>query len=441
VSDFAPAPRRVVSFRNVDIVFGADPKPALALIDQGFGRAEIAEQTGQIVGVRQANLEVREGEIVVLMGLSGSGKSTLLRAVNGLHRISRGSVTVFDGETDVEIQKASARRLRRLRRRRVAMVFQQFGLLPWRTVHDNVALGLELDGVRRRKRAELVREQLELVGLAAWGDKRVHELSGGMQQRVGLARAFATAAPILLMDEPFSALDPLIRVRLQDELLQLQARLNRTIIFVSHDLDEALKIGSRIAIMEGGEIVQVGTPQEIVLNPSSDYVRNFVAHMNPLNVLRAQEVMTPFHLLPPDGPDAARVGGDLRLTRTCECARGGEPVPVVPLDGAAPPPREALVAVPGEMPLRALIDARLRHPGPFVIRNGETVAGLIRDEELFRCLVRTQADHPAEPPPGPPPTSRAVVPERPAAPVLIAETPTSPVVIPEAERSEAVREP
>ncbi len=192
------------------------------------------------------------------------------------------------------------------------MVFQQFGLLPWRTVNDNVALGLELDGMSRSKRMEQVAAQLELVGLTGWGDKRVHELSGGMQQRVGLARAFATAAPILLMDEPFSALDPLIRVRLQDELIELQRKLNRTIIFVSHDLDEALKIGSRIAIMEGGEIVQVGTPQEIVLSPSSEYVRDFVAHMNPLNVLRAQEIMAPYATLPQVGSNGSvRIGDEM----------------------------------------------------------------------------------------------------------------------------------
>lgn len=383
----ATTPRQVVRFSDVDIVFGGDDAAALALIDQGRSRAEIAEATGQIVGVKGASLGVGEGEIVVLMGLSGSGKSTLLRAVNGLNRISRGSVTVFDGEADVEIHGCSPSRLRSLRRRRVAMVFQQFGLLPWRSVDDNVALGLELDGVSRAERIERVRAQLDLVGLSGWGTKRVHELSGGMQQRVGLARAFATAAPILLMDEPFSALDPLIRVRLQDELLQLQRQLNRTIVFVSHDLDEALKIGSRIAIMEGGEIVQVGTPQDIVLNPSSGYVRDFVAHMNPLNVLRAGEIMIPFDALPRDGADgAARIDADLTLTRTGQAQGNGAAVPLVPLAGLADAPLRACIAVGLETPLRALIDARLKHAGPFVIQDGGTVSGLIRDEDLFRCL-------------------------------------------------------
>jgi glycine betaine/proline transport system ATP-binding protein len=173
------------------------------------------------------------------------------------------------------------------------MVFQQFGLLPWRSVAENVGLGLELGGVARSARAERVARQLDLVGLADWADRKVGELSGGMQQRVGLARAFATNAPILLMDEPFSALDPLIRTRLQDELLELQEKLHRTIIFVSHDLDEAFKIGDRIAIMEGGRIVQIGTPKDIFSDPANDYVADFVANMNPLGVLRAADVMEP----------------------------------------------------------------------------------------------------------------------------------------------------
>jgi glycine betaine/proline transport system ATP-binding protein len=383
----------VVRFRNVDIVFGSEPESALPLIDQGRTRTEITKETGQIVGVKNATLSVREGEIVVLMGLSGSGKSTLLRAVNALNKITRGSVTVFDGEADVEVHRCSAARLRALRRRRVAMVFQQFGLLPWRTVNDNVALGLELDGMSRAERSTRVAAQLELVGLSGWGDKRVHELSGGMQQRVGLARAFATAAPILLMDEPFSALDPLIRVRLQDELIELQRKLDRTIVFVSHDLDEALKIGSRIAIMEGGEIVQVGTPQEIVLSPSSDYVRDFVAHMNPLNVLRAQEIMTPFERLPRAGTNgAAQIDEDLTLTARGEGRRNGEAVAVVALENAAAAPHRAFITVGRETPLRALIDARLKHTGPFVVREGETIAGLIRDEDLFRCLTQARSE-------------------------------------------------
>lgn len=296
-----------VIFENVSIVFGEKPDVALPLMDEGRDRADIQKETGQILGVHNCTLEVETGEILVLMGLSGSGKSTLLRAVNGLNPVARGDVRVHDGASMISVTHADKATLRRLRLSCIAMVFQQFGLLPWRTVRENVGLGLELGGMGRAERTKKVDEQLGLVGLSDWADRKVGELSGGMQQRVGLARAFATDAPILLMDEPFSALDPLIRNRLQDELLDLQARLKRTIIFVSHDLDEAFKIGNRIAIMEGGRIVQCGTPREIFSNPASDYVADFVAEMNPLGVLRAQDVMEPASGTPEQtvGPDAA----------------------------------------------------------------------------------------------------------------------------------------
>ncbi len=280
-----------VDFRNVDIVFGAAQKEALALIDQGATRAEILERTGAVLGCADCNLTVNEGEISVLMGLSGSGKSTLLRAVNRLNVPARGTVMVKDGGRQVDVASCDTGTLRHIRQTRVAMVFQQFGLLPWRTVEENVGFGLELSGVPEAERKERVRRQLALVGLDQWAKKYAHELSGGMQQRVGLARAFATEAPILLMDEPFSALDPLIRTKLQDELLQLQDTLKKTIIFVSHDLEEALKIGSHISIMEGGRIVQTGAPEDIVLRPANDYVREFISNVNPLSVLTAWNVM------------------------------------------------------------------------------------------------------------------------------------------------------
>ncbi|KPQ04329.1 MAG: choline ABC transporter, ATP-binding protein [Rhodobacteraceae bacterium HLUCCA09] len=280
-----------VRFTGVSIVFGEHPGRALPLADAGRSRAEIQEQTGQVLGVHDCTLDVSEGEIVVLMGLSGSGKSTLLRAVNGLNPVTRGSVEVRGAEGMTDVAACTAPTLRAIRRNRVAMVFQQFGLLPWRSVAENVGFGLEVSGLSRTERRARVARQLELVGLSDWGDRRVAELSGGMQQRVGLARAFATDAPILLMDEPFSALDPLIRTRLQDELLELQGALKRTILFVSHDLDEAFKLGDRIAIMEGGRIVQEGRPRDIYNAPATGYVADFVAHMNPLGVLTARDVM------------------------------------------------------------------------------------------------------------------------------------------------------
>lgn len=280
-----------VIFDNVSIVFGDHPEQALPMMDAGKERAEINAETGQVLGVHNCSLTVEEGEILVLMGLSGSGKSTLLRSVNGLNHVVRGDVRVAGPSGMDSVTTANARTLRAIRLKQVAMVFQQFGLLPWRTVRDNVGLGLELGGMSVKDRHARVDEELALVGLADRADALVGELSGGMQQRVGLARAFATDAPILLMDEPFSALDPLIRARLQDELLELQTKRNRTIIFVSHDLDEAFKIGNRIAIMEGGRIVQCGSPRDIFTNPINPYVADFVAHMNPLGVLTARDVM------------------------------------------------------------------------------------------------------------------------------------------------------
>ncbi|EAU43041.1 ABC glycine betaine/L-proline tranporter, ATPase subunit, ProV [Fulvimarina pelagi HTCC2506] len=283
---------QAILFDDVNIVFGDNPESALPLMDAGKTRAEVQAETGQVLGVHACSLEVKEAEILVLMGLSGSGKSTLLRAVNGLNPVCRGRVLVNDGTEMADVTNASTKKLRDMRLSRVSMVFQQFGLLPWRNVIDNVALGLELSGMSKAEREEKVRKQLELVGLSDWAERKVGELSGGMQQRVGLARAFATDAPILLMDEPFSALDPLIRNRLQDELLDLQKNLKRTILFVSHDLDEAFKLGDRIAIMEGGRIVQCGTPSDIIQNPADQYVADFVAQTNLLEILRARDVMS-----------------------------------------------------------------------------------------------------------------------------------------------------
>ncbi|MCD1641424.1 MULTISPECIES: choline ABC transporter ATP-binding protein [Aurantimonas] len=345
----------IVSFQNVSIVFGRNPEQALPLVDAGKSRAEIRDETGVTLGVADASLDIQEGEIAVLMGLSGSGKSTLLRAVNGLAPITRGKVLIDTGKGIVDPKDCGAKRLRDLRRHEVAMVFQQFALLPWRTVADNVGLGLEFSGVPRSQRRERVVEQLELVGLGDWVDSRVGELSGGMQQRVGLARAFATNAPILLMDEPFSALDPLIRSRLQDELLEIQQRLKKTIIFVSHDLDEAFKIGNRIAIMEGGRIVQVGTAQDIVLRPADDYVADFVAHMNPLNVLTAADVMKPYD-------------------RT----------------GEASPANVAQMAEPGT-PLQKVMSAVSQGKGTVVVARKGEILGQIGPQDIVDALERHQA--------------------------------------------------
>ncbi|WP_285465821.1 choline ABC transporter ATP-binding protein [Vibrio sp. D420a] len=286
-----------ITIKNLDVVFGDNTQLALEKLDQGKSRQEIIDETGQVVGVDNVSLNIQEGEICVLMGLSGSGKSSLLRAVNGLNPISRGSLEVKDGDKQVDLAQCDETTLRHLRTHRVSMVFQKFALMPWLTVLDNVAFGLEMQGMAKDARRAKAREQLEMVGLAEWETKFPHELSGGMQQRVGLARAFAMDTDILLMDEPFSALDPLIRAQLQDELITLQNKLNKTILFVSHDLDEALKIGNNIAIMESGKLIQHGKPEEIVLKPKTEYVKDFVAHTNPLNVLKGRSLMQPLESL------------------------------------------------------------------------------------------------------------------------------------------------
>ena len=299
-----------VEFKDVDILFaqgGRDGRKglreALAALDGGATRTDIQNKYGVIMGVAGANLSVARGEISVLMGLSGSGKSTLLRAANGLNPVTRGHVLVRDGESAIDVATCDTLQMRRLRRERVAMVFQQFGLLPWRTVRENVGFGLELRGEGAAQRKMIVDEKLELVGLSQWAERYVSELSGGMQQRVGLARAFATDADILLMDEPFSALDPLIRGKLQGELLTLQERVKKTILFVSHDLDEALRLGDHISILQNGRIIQTGTAEDIVLAPADEYVAEFVRHMNPLTVLTGGMIMQRRALMAGDGGD------------------------------------------------------------------------------------------------------------------------------------------
>ncbi|WP_250657117.1 choline ABC transporter ATP-binding protein [Alkalimarinus coralli] len=288
----------MIEFKDVDVVFGKKPERAIPLLDQGMSRNKILERTGLTAAVRNASLSVAKGEICVLMGLSGSGKSSLLRTANGLNPITRGEVRL---ETDQGMQNFLAldeAEKRKVRMERITMVFQKFALMPWLTVAQNVAFGLEQKGLEKALIRDRVMHQLDLVGLSQWAKKKPSELSGGMQQRVGLARALAMETDIILMDEPFSALDPLIRNQLQDELLRLQEQLHKTVLFVSHDLDEALKLGNHIAIMKDGEIVQHDTPENIVLNPADDYVRNFVAHTNPVEVVKANALLRPLSQMP-----------------------------------------------------------------------------------------------------------------------------------------------
>ncbi|AWI74087.1 glycine betaine/L-proline ABC transporter ATP-binding protein [Parazoarcus communis] len=272
--------------KNLYKVFGENPRDAMKLVEEGLDKAEIFSRTGQTLGVNDASFEVYEGEIFVVMGLSGSGKSTLVRLLNRLIEPTAGQVVV-DGQ---DIAKMSDVELREFRRKHMSMVFQSFALMPHLSVLDNTAFGLMLAGEPEVKRNERAMVALEQVGLAQWAASYPDELSGGMQQRVGLARALTNDPSVLLMDEAFSALDPLIRAEMQDELVKLQAGQKRTIIFISHDLDEAIRIGDRIAIMEGGNVVQVGTAEEILRNPANDYVKSFFRGVDATSILSAADI-------------------------------------------------------------------------------------------------------------------------------------------------------
>ncbi|MEJ2057616.1 MAG: glycine betaine/L-proline ABC transporter ATP-binding protein ProV, partial [Desulfofustis sp.] len=276
-----------ISIKNLYKIFGKDPRKALELVKEGKSKEEIYEATSMTVGVQDASFDIEQGEVFVVMGLSGSGKSTLVRMLNRLIEPSAGEVLV-DGENILEMNKQE---LVKFRRSKTSMVFQSFALMPHQSVLDNVAFGLELDGVAKATRQERAIDALKQVGLDGWENAYPAELSGGMQQRVGLARGLAVDPDILLMDEAFSALDPLIRTEMQDELLKLQDHHERTVVFISHDLDEALRIGDRIAIMEGGRVVQVGTPEEILQNPADEYVRAFFRGVDPTSVISAGDIV------------------------------------------------------------------------------------------------------------------------------------------------------
>lgn len=272
--------------KNVFKVFGEEPKKALKMLNGGLSKEEIFKKTGMTIGVQDASFEIYEGEIFVIMGLSGSGKSTLVRLLNRLIEPTSGNI--FIDETDVT--NLSDKELIDIRRKKISMVFQSFALMPHMNILDNVSFGLELSGVDKETRYEAAQTALEQVGLKNHGLSYPDELSGGMQQRVGLARALANNPDIMLMDEAFSALDPLIRTEMQDELLELQSNSKRTIVFISHDLDEAIRIGDRIAIMQNGEISQIGTPEEIINNPANDYIRSFFKGVDVTSVLNASHI-------------------------------------------------------------------------------------------------------------------------------------------------------
>lgn len=277
----------VIEVNNLSKIFGKNPEQALKLLDEGYSKDEILEKTGNTVGVNRVNFGVKPGETFVIMGLSGSGKSTLVRLINRLIEPTEGSIKVGDQD----LSKADNKTLREIRRKKLGMVFQSFALFPHRTILENAEFGLEIQGEPKEERSKKAKEALIMVGLDGYFDQYPDQLSGGMQQRVGLARALANDPDVLLMDEAFSALDPLIRKDMQDELIDLQAKMQRTILFITHDLNEALRLGDRIALMRDGEIVQIGSPEEILVNPANDYVEKFVEDVDRSKVLTAQNIM------------------------------------------------------------------------------------------------------------------------------------------------------
>jgi glycine betaine/proline transport system ATP-binding protein len=328
-----------IECRNVWKVFGEKAAAALvAARDQGLDKSEVSKRFGAVVGIRDVSISVRPGEIFCIMGLSGSGKSTLVRHINRLIEPTAGTIKVA-GE---DINALDSARLRTVRAEKIGMVFQNMALLPHRTVRENVALSLELRGMARVQRDRIANEKLEVVHLAGWGDHYPDELSGGMKQRVGLARAIAADPSILLMDEPFSALDPLIRRELQDQFMDLAEKLKKTTVFITHDLDEAIRIGDRIAIMKDGEIVQTGTPEEIVTSPCDNYVKRFVEGISRLKLVHAASVMLPVSEIAKTMPredlsQLPTVGVDSDLDQLIELSieSGNHPIVVMGADGSA----------------------------------------------------------------------------------------------------------
>ena len=285
--------KKEVICQNVWKVFGPDPESVWTLINNGMSKQEVLEKTGHVIAVKDVSFEINESEIFVIMGLSGSGKSTLVRCLNRLIEPTKGEIFI----EGADLTQMSDDELKELRRHTLSMIFQNFGLLPHRSVLDNIAFGLEIRGESKKVRHQKAMQTLEIVGLKGWEKNRTYELSGGMQQRVGLARALAVDSKIVLMDEPFSALDPLIRRQMQDEFINLRSLVKKTVIFITHDLLEALKLGDRIAIMRDGEIVQIGTPEEIVTSPADDYVSEFVKDIPRGKVVTAESIMEPPRVL------------------------------------------------------------------------------------------------------------------------------------------------
>lgn len=363
-----------IEIKDLYLVFGHDKQKALKMLRKGKTKQEILKETGCTIAVNNANFSIRQGEIFVIMGLSGSGKSSLLRCLNLLNRPTSGKVIV-NGK---DIAHMGKEELRHVRRRELAMVFQHFGLLPHRTVLENIAFGLELQGVDKTEREQKARECMSLVKLDGYADMLISELSGGMQQRVGLARALANDPEVLLMDEAFSALDPLIRIEMQDELLALQSKMKKTIVFITHDLEEAIKLGDRIAIMRDGNVEQVGTSEEILTEPANAYIRNFVEKVERRRVITAASIMV-------DKPVVARLGkeGPEALIRKMK-ERKLTVLPVVNADGI----------LVGEVRLGDLVELRQKQVKDITPAVWEQVHSVLGDtvvDDILPLMTKTNS--------------------------------------------------
>ncbi len=406
----------MIRVEDLNKVFGPSPEEALRRLGEGQSKSEILAETGNVIGVQDVSFELQPGEFFVIMGLSGSGKSTLLRCLNRLIRPTSGHVWLQTDEGAVDVAAAEGRVLRRLRQDHLAMVFQRFGLLPHRSVRENVAYGLEIQGVPHAERMRRADETIEMVGLSGWGTAPTTSLSGGMQQRVGLARAITTGAKILLMDEPFSALDPLIKMQMQDEMIRLQRQLGRTVVFITHDLDEALRLGDRIAIMDDGRFVQVGTPETIITAPKTPYVADFVAHADPTGVITAATVaVEPSHPrvdeIRREGDDrvlAHRTQPDVEIVvdgtgRVKDVRADGGHADLVPIDVLLSEDtprsryRDRAAVVGGDRPLRTLLRARnLCNLPALVVDDDGRLVGLVTERELIHAMLEKRGHDPEE---------------------------------------------
>lgn len=412
----------LIEVKNVTKIFGPHPKEALKRYREGLSKEELLAETGHTLGLADVSLSIKKGEIFVVMGLSGSGKSTMIRHFNRLIDPTDGQILV-DG---TDVLQMSGRELERFRRTKMSMVFQRFGLMPHRTVLQNVGYGLAIRGMSKKEREERACHWIEVVGLAGYENQYPTQLSGGMQQRVGLARALATDAEILLMDEAFSALDPLIRSQMQDQLIELQAELGKTIVFITHDLDEALRIGDHIAILKDGRLSQVGTPPEILLNPADDYVAEFVRDVNRARVLTVDTVMK---------PPKARITGDNIERALEEMRRVGvqygyvvdngryrgvasqERLEAILTDGAAPNNLYNVVeegpTLKADSALELALPAALETDYPLpVVDDGGKLMGVVSSREMSSVLSPPRAAN--EDRPRPAPAEPEVDPDEPA---------------------------